>query len=101
MKESAFGRPVLAGNWPGSWSWTVYEEAAITLEPDDQLLFYTDGLVEEPGEDIDTGLTRLAEHALWLSRSCQPRFLAQALARERGGRRDDVCVMSVHITGYS
>ncbi|MCX5309082.1 SpoIIE family protein phosphatase [Streptomyces sp. NBC_00160] len=87
------------GTLLGATAGLVYEEAAITLEPDDQLLFYTDGLVEEPGEDIDTGLTRLAEHALRLSRSCQPRFLAQALARESGERRDDICVMCVHITG--
>ncbi|MFJ3960767.1 SpoIIE family protein phosphatase [Streptomyces sp. NPDC090036] len=89
------------GTLLGATAGLVYEEAAITLEPDDQLLFYTDGLVEEPGEDIDTGLTRLAEHALQLSRSCQPRSLAQALARERGERRDDICVMTVHITGDS
>ncbi|MFJ6793144.1 SpoIIE family protein phosphatase [Streptomyces sp. NPDC091268] len=74
-----------------------YEEASIVLEPDDRLLFYTDGLVEEPGQDIETALTRLAEQAVRLTGSGGPRALAQALTRARGGRRDDICVMHLHI----
>ncbi|MFD6420059.1 PP2C family protein-serine/threonine phosphatase [Streptomyces sp. NPDC060194] len=38
-----------------------YGSSAFTLGPGDTLLFFTDGLVERPGEDIDTGLDRLAD----------------------------------------
>ncbi|MFD9789861.1 PP2C family protein-serine/threonine phosphatase [Streptomyces sp. NPDC059070] len=37
-----------------------YEASTLHLLPGDQLLLYTDGLVENPGEDLDDGLARLA-----------------------------------------
>ncbi|GAA1578983.1 PP2C family protein-serine/threonine phosphatase [Streptomyces globosus] len=74
-----------------------YEAASMHLRPGDQLLLYTDGLIEKPREDLDTSLARLAGAAV---RS----------AADRGGldgilnalvdpvtRRDDVCALHVSL----
>nr|WP_037851059.1 SpoIIE family protein phosphatase [Streptomyces sp. NRRL S-340] len=77
----------------------VYEEAEIVLEPGDRLLFYTDGLVERPGEDIHRGLERLARTAGTLPcdgpGSLVP-LLTEMLETER---RDDVCVLDIRAPG--
>jgi anti-sigma regulatory factor (Ser/Thr protein kinase) len=39
----------------------TYREATARLDPGDNLLLYTDGLVERPGEHLDRGLEGLAE----------------------------------------
>ncbi|MCE0445650.1 SpoIIE family protein phosphatase [Streptomyces tricolor] len=41
--------------------------AAHALPPGSTLLLYTDGLIESPGSDLDTGLGRLRRHALALA----------------------------------
>ncbi|MFF8942027.1 SpoIIE family protein phosphatase [Streptomyces sp. NPDC014864] len=75
----------------------VYEEAEYLLEPGDRLLFYTDGLVERPGECIELGLDRLARSAAAHRAdgfgSLGP-LLGSMLA---GERRDDVCVVDVRV----
>ncbi|MEU0970266.1 SpoIIE family protein phosphatase [Streptomyces sp. NPDC005917] len=71
----------------------VYESAEFRLEPGDRLLLYTDGLVELPGEDIDMGLTRLAEAVRTADGSLQA-LLAVML---EGERRDDVCVLDIRV----
>ncbi|MEV7978647.1 SpoIIE family protein phosphatase [Streptomyces sp. NPDC086519] len=72
----------------------VYESAEFQLEPGDRLLLYTDGLVERPGEDIDTGLDRLAAAALAAGPASLDALLAAMLA---GERRDDVCVLDIRV----
>ncbi|WP_371614365.1 GAF domain-containing SpoIIE family protein phosphatase [Streptomyces sp. NBC_00454] len=74
-----------------------YEQAVIDLLPDDRLLFYTDGLVEEPGEDIEAGLDRLAEATLRLLREGVGENLARTLAALCTGNRDDICVLDIHV----
>ncbi|MER5520279.1 SpoIIE family protein phosphatase [Streptomyces sp. NPDC002763] len=72
----------------------VYESAEFRLEPGDRLLLYTDGLVERLGEDIDLGLTRLAEAV----RTSEPGSLDALLAAMlEGERRDDVCVLDIRV----
>ncbi|MER7834878.1 SpoIIE family protein phosphatase [Streptomyces sp. NPDC096040] len=72
----------------------VYESAEFRLEPGDRLLLYTDGLMERPGEDIDMGLTRLAEAV----RTAEPGSLEALLAAMlEGERRDDVCVLDIRV----
>ncbi|MEV6760395.1 SpoIIE family protein phosphatase [Streptomyces sp. NPDC051105] len=72
----------------------VYESAEFQLEPGDRLLLYTDGLVERLGEDIDRGLTRLAEAV----RTPEPGSLDALLAAMlEGERRDDVCVLDIRV----
>ncbi|MEU1168645.1 SpoIIE family protein phosphatase, partial [Streptomyces sp. NPDC005921] len=72
----------------------VYTAAECRLEPGDRLLMYTDGLVERPGEDIDTGLSRLADAV----RTAGPGSLDALLdALLEGERRDDVCVLDIRV----
>ncbi|MFE5722510.1 SpoIIE family protein phosphatase [Streptomyces erythrochromogenes] len=76
---------------------SVYRQAVIDLLPGDRLLLYTDGLVEEPGEDIDLGLDRLAQDALRLMREGADEELARTLAGRRMANRDDICVLDIHV----
>ncbi|WP_369142561.1 SpoIIE family protein phosphatase [Streptomyces sp. R44] len=73
-----------------------YGQETLDLLPGDHLLFYTDGLVEEPGEDIEVGLGRLAETAGRLLREGGSDMLARTLAAQRTGNRDDICVLDIH-----
>lgn len=74
-----------------------YGQAVIDLVPGDRLLFYTDGLVERPGEDLDVGLGRLAAATLRLLHEGRGDTLARSLAAQRPGNRDDICVMDIHV----
>lgn len=63
------------------------------------LALYTDGLVERRHEDIDTGLTRLAE-SLARHRDEDPEFLADAVLLELlppGGATDDTALVIVRL----
>ncbi|MFK0198204.1 SpoIIE family protein phosphatase [Streptomyces lavendulae] len=74
-----------------------YGQSVANLLPGDHLLLYTDGLVEEPGEDIRTGLARLADTALRLVREGRGETLARTLAALRPRHRDDICVLDLHV----
>ncbi|MCX4632994.1 SpoIIE family protein phosphatase [Streptomyces sp. NBC_01443] len=76
---------------------TSYEQAFIDLMPGDHLLLYTDGLVEEPGEDLDVGLDRLASTALRLLQEGHGDSLARTLAAMCRDSRDDICVLDIHV----
>ncbi|MFI1812107.1 SpoIIE family protein phosphatase [Streptomyces sp. NPDC020422] len=74
-----------------------YGEATLVLQPGDHLLLYTDGLVEEPDEDIETGLAGLAATAARLVRQGRDESLARTLAAGRERSRDDICVLDIHL----
>ncbi|MEU6312682.1 SpoIIE family protein phosphatase [Streptomyces sp. NPDC047014] len=76
---------------------SVYGQASVDLRPGDDLLLYTDGLVEEPDEEIAQGLDRLAETARQLLRDGLGETLARTLAARRVGNRDDICVLHIHV----
>ncbi|MGW6843547.1 SpoIIE family protein phosphatase [Streptomyces sp. NPDC054958] len=76
---------------------STYGQASTDLLPGDHLLFYTDGLVEEPGEDIEAGLAHLADTALRLVREGRSVPLAKSLAGLRPGNRDDICVLELYV----
>jgi serine phosphatase RsbU (regulator of sigma subunit) len=78
-----------------------YAQSVIDLLPEDHLLLYTDGLVEEPGEDIEDGLERFAEVTLQLLRDGHGETLATTLAAKRPHQHDDICVVDVHVPGAS
>jgi serine phosphatase RsbU (regulator of sigma subunit) len=72
-------------------------EAGFT--PGATLVLYTDGLVERRGEDIDTGLARLAE-ALHRNREQDPERLADTVLLELlppGGATDDTALIIVRL----
>ncbi|MET9949943.1 SpoIIE family protein phosphatase [Streptomyces sp. NPDC006339] len=70
-----------------------HDSASVQLLPGDQLLLYTDGLVEEPGEDIGDGLARLARTAAECSGGGRVlEDILDALVTP-DLRRDDICVL--------
>ncbi|WP_406367646.1 SpoIIE family protein phosphatase [Streptomyces sp. NBC_01546] len=89
--------PLPAGSLLGATFDSVYEQDSLDLQPGDHLVLYTDGLVEEPGEDIDLGLARLAETARRLLEDGRDETLARTLAARRQGHRDDICALDIHV----
>ncbi|MFF4033772.1 PP2C family protein-serine/threonine phosphatase [Streptomyces sviceus] len=74
-------------------------QATTTFTSGATLALYTDGLVERRREDIDTGLTRLAE-SLARHREDDPETLADAVLRELlppGGATDDTALVIVRL----
>jgi serine phosphatase RsbU (regulator of sigma subunit) len=75
----------------------TYPEAAVAVGPGDVIVMYTDGLVEHPGDVVQTGITQL-EHVV---ASWPPDALldCEALVADVAPRphSDDVCVLVVRI----
>lgn len=68
-----------------------YPVTSLELAPGDTLLLFTDGLVEEPGTDLETGIARLARLAEGGPRDIDR--LADALCRQTGRGEDDLALM--------
>ncbi|GAA3398585.1 PP2C family protein-serine/threonine phosphatase [Streptomyces roseoviridis] len=75
-----------------------YDSASVQLLPGDQLLLYTDGLVEEPGEDITDGLARLSRTAEACSGDARVLDGILGTLVSPDVRRDDICVLHVGLT---
>jgi PAS domain S-box-containing protein len=71
--------------------------AVAALPPRGTLLFYTDGLVELPGEHLDVGLERLRRHAASLARAPLEVFSDQLLARMPLAKKDDIAMIAVRL----
>ncbi|WP_434028219.1 SpoIIE family protein phosphatase [Streptomyces graminofaciens] len=71
--------------------------AARSLPPGSTLLLYTDGLIEIPGSDLDTGLGRLRRHALALAHTPLDTLCDQLLARMPPGSTDDVALLALRL----
>ncbi|MFE6667462.1 PP2C family protein-serine/threonine phosphatase [Streptomyces sp. NPDC057697] len=71
------------------------ETANIALPADSTLLFYTDGLIERPGEDIGRGLTRLRQHAAALAREPLSIFCDELLTRMGDDQHDDIALLAL------
>jgi serine phosphatase RsbU (regulator of sigma subunit) len=79
---------------------TPYEEARTILEPNDIVLFYTDGLVERHGLGIDEALDGLCE-AVARFHGCDPEELLDGLLLDLIGDRalsDDVALLALQRT---
>ncbi|CAM5485881.1 hypothetical protein GCM10010261_49740 [Streptomyces pilosus] len=70
-------------------------DATHPLEPGSTLLLYTDGLVETPGSDLDTGLDRLRRHALALAHEPLDTLCGAVLAHVPPGSTDDVALLAL------
>ncbi len=75
------------------------EDANVLLLPGSTLLFYTDGLIERPGEDITRGLTRLRQHGARLAALPLPAFCDELLDRLTAGHFDDVAILALRVPG--
>ncbi|MFE9637291.1 PP2C family protein-serine/threonine phosphatase [Streptomyces sp. NPDC006463] len=74
-------------------------QAALSYVPGDTLVLYTDGLIERRGEDIDSGLHRLAEALAGYAR-LDPDHLADALLARlevARGAHDDIALVVVRL----
>ncbi|MYU11639.1 SpoIIE family protein phosphatase [Streptomyces sp. SID8361] len=71
--------------------------ATIALPHLATLLFYTDGLIERPGEDIGRGLTRLRQHAATLAREPLAVFGDELLTRLSDDQHDDIAILALRV----
>lgn len=72
-------------------------DATVPLPPGSTLLLYTDGLVEVPGTDLDTGLRGLRRHAAALARHPLEDFCDQILALMPPGNTDDIALLALRV----
>ncbi|AZM92867.1 serine/threonine-protein phosphatase [Streptomyces sp. W1SF4] len=71
------------------------------LPPGSTLLLYTDGLVEERGQDIDARIHRLARHLAGAPPGTPLNALLRSLLRTAGASdaRDDAVLLAVRVPG--
>ncbi|WP_165430355.1 SpoIIE family protein phosphatase [Streptomyces sp. BK239] len=89
------GQGLLLGAPPGTGG--SRPSAAQPLPPGSTLLLYTDGLIEIPGSDLDTGLARLRRHALALAHESLDTLCDQLPARMPPGSTDDVALLALRL----
>ncbi|WNZ09858.1 SpoIIE family protein phosphatase [Streptomyces sp. 11x1] len=91
------GQGLLLGAHLGDGDSDGRPNATEPLPPGSTLLLYTDGLIEIPGSDLDTGLTRLRRHALGLAHASLDTLCDQLLARMPPGSTDDVALLALRL----
>ncbi|WP_217133827.1 SpoIIE family protein phosphatase [Streptomyces sp. AC558_RSS880] len=73
-------------------------DATVLLPPGSTLVLYTDGLIEAPGQSLDTGLNRLRRHAAALAHRSLTPFTDQLLHRVRpADNDDDVALLALRV----
>ncbi|WP_157549082.1 SpoIIE family protein phosphatase [Nonomuraea candida] len=82
----------------GAFDATEYGLCTTQLQSGDVLVFYTDGIVERRGRDLETGMEALVQAA----HSCtadDPEKLIDCLLKRLGGdtAEDDICVLAVRV----
>ncbi len=88
-------RGPLLGALPGY----SYQTTTTRLRPGDLLLLYTDGIVERRGEDVTTGIERLADLVTSIPDTA-PRALIDAILadpEQQKGHEDDACMLAIRI----
>ncbi|WP_308280770.1 SpoIIE family protein phosphatase [Streptomyces barringtoniae] len=71
--------------------------AARALPPGSTLMLYTDGLIEAPGSDLDSGLGRQRSHALALAHEPLHTLCDQLSARMPPGSTDDIALLALRL----
>ncbi|MFF4394511.1 SpoIIE family protein phosphatase [Streptomyces sp. NPDC001480] len=71
--------------------------AADALPAGSTLLLYTDGLIEAPGSDLDSGLDRLRRHALALAPETLETLCDRLSARLPPGGTDDIALLALRL----
>ncbi|MGC9669971.1 PP2C family protein-serine/threonine phosphatase [Planosporangium sp. 12N6] len=85
-----------AGILLGVYPEAVYEHASVRLGPDDVVLMYTDGLIEQRGHGIDEGVRDLAREVAEGVRAPRADRLTSILDRlHRRNPTDDACMLAV------
>ncbi|MEG8277364.1 SpoIIE family protein phosphatase [Streptomyces sp. AHA2] len=73
-------------------------DASTLLPPGSTLVLYTDGLIEEPRQNLDEGLNRLRQHAAALAHRPLASFTDHLLRRVRPvGNDDDVALLALRV----
>ncbi|MFH9732898.1 SpoIIE family protein phosphatase [Streptomyces sp. NPDC017260] len=72
-------------------------DPTVPLPPGSTLLLYTDGLVEVPGSDLDTGLGRLRRNALAVAHEPLDTLCDEVLARMPPGNTDDIALLALRL----
>ncbi|WP_229830377.1 SpoIIE family protein phosphatase [Streptomyces mutabilis] len=89
------GQGLLLGTGPATGAGRP--DAMHPLDPGSTLLLYTDGLVETPGSDLDTGLDRLRRHALAHASEPLDTLCDRVLAVVPPGSTDDVALLALRV----
>jgi serine phosphatase RsbU (regulator of sigma subunit) len=91
-----------AGTIVGAFEGEAWPAAAVTLEPGDLLVLYTDGVLDAMGEDDRYGEARLRDALARLEGGVEERLAAlraELEAFERGPQRDDTTVLVLEYRG--
>lgn len=87
-----------AGILLGATTTPVFEEATLRLREEDQLLLFTDGLIERPGQDLRTGLSALATTAAAVLDTSRPDSLTTLhTSLAHADHPDDVCALHISL----
>ncbi|WP_307839425.1 SpoIIE family protein phosphatase [Streptomyces sp. MBT97] len=89
------GQGLVLGAPPGTDA--IRPDAVLPLPPASTLLLYTDGLIEIPGSDLDTGMALLRRHALALAHAPLDTLCEELLARMPPGSTDDVALLALRL----
>jgi serine phosphatase RsbU (regulator of sigma subunit) len=75
-----------------------YPATDTQLPPDSVLALYTDGLIEQPGQDITTGMSRLARTLAASPAPSLDRLCDSVLASLGTRARDDIALLLARTT---
>ncbi|WNV88716.1 SpoIIE family protein phosphatase [Umezawaea sp. Da 62-37] len=89
--------PMLGGVLLGALSAFTYEESEVQLQPDDVLLFYTDGLIERRDRDLDECVDWLLATSTGSTAASLDERLDGLLEHSESDTEDDTCVVGIQV----